>query len=240
MKVLFSNLINFSLIATIFSFIFLKKELAIFFLAFALLASLISLFIINSHNKKIYFLIVILLGALIFFVNSERQKSMAIREKINLENIKLEEDRKQKEILELEKQNNFNLEASVADIYESIKIGSDKSVILDKAYAMIAKAKSEEDIADTKSFLDLGKAYEVAALVGVPGASELAFTNYNKYCNLEPKDSACYITLAKFLLLDKTKKKEALRIIRFAIPLSKNEEETKNIKDIIAYINSIK
>lgn len=240
MKVLFSNIINLSLIFSIFSFIFFKKELGIFFIATALLTSIASLFLINNKNKKIYFLIILLLSVLAIFINSERQRNIISKERIRLENIKLEEERKQKEILELEKQNNFNLDLSVAEIYESIKNGADKNIILDKAYQMIAKAKSKEDITNPKSFLDLAKTYEVAALVGVSGASELAFTNYNKYCNLDPKNSDCYISLSKFLLLDKTKNKEALRIIKLALPFSKSEEETKSIKDMITYINSLK
>jgi hypothetical protein len=214
----------------------LKKELAIFLLSISLIVSIVSLFLIKIKNKKIYILIIILLSIIITFVIKEKQN--LLQEKNRLEMIKSEQERVIR--LELEKKNIFNLEESTNDIYSSIKNGDDKNIILDKAYALISKAKKREDVLNSKSYLDLGKAYEIGALVGVSGASDLAFTNYNKYCELEPKDSNCYITLAKFLLLDKSKKKEALRIIKLALPFSKNEEETKNIKDIINYISALK
>lgn len=161
---------------------------------------------------------------------------MQNREVAALQNLKLEREKR----LELKRKENLSIDENIDELMSLVKTNQDKNVIFDKAYEIIAKAKNREDMLNSKSYLDLGKAYEVAALVGVPGASELAFTNYNKYCNLEPKDSTCYITLAKFLLLDKSKNKEALRIIKFAIPLAKDDAEKKIIQDIIDYIKSLK
>lgn len=236
MKILFSNLINISLVLSLFSFIFSKRELGIFLLAFCLLCLLMSLFIVNHKSKKIYFLILTLICSLLFFAYSYNQKRLIEREIVRLENIKIEENR----LLQIEKKNNMSVEDEINVLFELIKSNQDKNIIFDKAYEIIAKAKNREDVLVSKSYLDIGKAYEVAALVGIPGASELAFTNYNKYCNLEPKDSTCYITLAKFLLLDKSKNKESLRIIRLAIPLAKDDAEKKMIQDIIDYIKSLK
>jgi Ca2+/Na+ antiporter len=236
MKVLFSNLINLGLLFSFLSFIFLKKELTIFFIALTLLSSVIALFLVDNKSKKIYILILVLLACILFFLNVERQKQVQAQEKVRLDVIKLEEDKK----IQVEKKNNMSVEDSINDLYSSIKNSDSKNIIFDKSYEIIAKAKKNEDVSNSKSYLDIGKAYEVAALVGVPGASELALSNYNKYCNLEPKDSVCYITLAKFLLLDKSKTKETLKIIKQAVPLAKDEVEEKLIAEIISYINSIK
>ena len=234
MKILFSNLINISLILSLFSFLFSKKELGIFLLSFCLLCALMSLFIINHKNKNIYFLILILICSLSFFAYLYNQKRLAERESVRLENIKIEENK----ILEIEKKNNMSIDEDISELLIMVKNNQDKNIIFDKAYEIIAKAKKKEDTLNSKSYLDLGKAYEVAGLIGITGASDLAFTNYNKYCNLEPKDSTCYITLAKFLLLDKSKNKEALRIVKFAIPLAKDDTEKKMIQDIIDYIKN--
>lgn len=172
-------------------------------------------------SKKVYFLI---LACLISFVCiSKYIKSFILDKNIEVSKIEI---KKSDEML--------------SDIYEDAKNGVDKKVLIDKVYNAISAARLSIDKNNTQTYLDLGKTYEVAALFGIDNAKDLALQTYNEYCKLEPNNPDCYTTLAKFLLLDVTRKKEAIILAKTALRLSRSTQETKTINELITYMENLK
>ncbi len=172
-------------------------------------------------NKKVYFLILVGLITLICII---KIKTRVVRDSENIQVVKIK-----KTVNEL-----------LGDIYTDVDNGAPRQILIDKIYKATTEAKSLLNKNESKTYLDLGKAYEVATLLGVGGAADAALESYNEYCKLEPNNPDCYTTLAKFLLLDVTRKKEALILARTALRLSRSAQETKTINELIAYMETLK
>lgn len=175
-------------------------------------------------NQKVYFLILILFFLFFFTYVIYNTKSI-IKENKNRQDIQIERN---------------VVDELIFDIYKDVDDGASRQVTTDKVFTLVEKAKSLINKNETQTYLDLGKAYEVGALLGMDNASDLALQTYNEYCKLEPNNPDCYTTLAKFLLLDKSRKKESLALVKIALTLSRSEEETKSISELVAYIENLK
>ena len=98
-------------------------------------------------------------------------------------------------------------------------------------------AISKATTSNPKSFFDLARAYEIATILGVEGAGDNAYTNYVKYCELDPLNSECYAAIAKFLALDDNQKKNALRFAQKALNLSKTKEDALKYNALVEYLS---
>ncbi len=179
-------------------------------------------------NQKVYFLILILIFLFFFTYVIYNTKSI-IKENKNRQGIQIKIQIERNLVDEL-----------IFDIYKDVDDGASRQATTDKVFTLVEKAKSLINKNETQTYLDLGKAYEIGALLGMDNASDLALQTYNEYCKLEPNNPDCYTTLAKFLLLDKSRKKESLALVKIALTLSRSEEETKSISELFAYIENLK
>ena len=103
--------------------------------------------------------------------------------------------------------------------------------------SLIDFADSKKSTTSPKSYYDAGRVYEMAAVLGVPGASEEAYKNYLAYCQADVYNAECYAVIAKFLAIYPNKKSEALGYAKKALSLSKTKADAIKYNALVEYLS---
>jgi hypothetical protein len=236
MRVILSNLLNISIVLFLITFVFAlfsgKFNYVAYVLMVTILLSLASLFIFKIKNKNIHFLILSALISLFFisFLNQKYIKNeIVIKNKIDTEtNIASAKNIKE-----------ASTESLIQDIQIDIKNNVDKEIVKEKIIYTIQKAEERKDKNISSTYLTLGHTYEIAFISGFPNSGSKALEAYNQYCLLDPNNTNCYATIARFLILDKNRKKEAIVFAKKALELAKDEQETENYNKLLNYIENL-
>ncbi len=241
MRPLLSNLLNISITLFVISFIYsvfnLTFNIPVYFIFFIITISLFSIFLVKSKSKKMYILIVLSFLCLFilsylntkYLTNVNTKNNSEISDDINKTNKNL--------VMGAEKE--ASTESLIQDIQIDIKNNIDKEIIKEKILYTIQKAEERKDKNLSISYLDLGHVYEIAFVSGYSEAGSKALESYNQYCLLEPNDANCYATVARFLIIDKNRKKEAIIFAKKALELSKDGQETENYNKLLNYIEKL-
>ncbi len=118
--------------------------------------------------------------------------------------------------------------------------GTSKSTTADIQVALKSLmdfADSKKSTTSPKSYYDAGRVYEMATVLGVPGASSEAYKNYMTYCQADVYNAECYAVIAKFLAIDPSKKSDALGYAQKALSLSKTRADAIKYNALVEYLS---
>ena len=257
-QILLSSVLTVSLFLSLISYFFIDSyNFSIFFIVLFLVTCLFSLFFFKKELKpkqKIKLILASLFSVLLiiifsFFYNHEREE-MNNQEKSSLKNaesVKSKREEKEKE----------SIENMLQDLQIKIQNKESQENILLYVQNMIAKANSNLSRDNTKSYLDLAKAYEAAYVIDILKDKNYALNTYYEYCKLEPNDPECYASIARFMIADRDNytenakekdtinnpkkisnktKDEILKFANKALTLARSEKEISVYNSLVEYI----
>lgn len=218
-KQIFANLINISILMSILGLLF-SHNLSFWFLFILIILSIISLFLFDFKNKKIYFLIFVSIIS-IFLLSYFNLKTVKenISDSVEVENIKQE-----------------SVENMLQNLEIKIKNNESQQNLLEYLNYMINISTQKLSTSTPKSYLDLAKVYEAGYITNLLPNKGNVLNNYYNYCKLEPNDPECYASIARFMALDRSQKDDALKFANRALELARNEQEISSYNALVEYI----
>ena len=138
----------------------------------------------------------------------------------------------------------YNNTDNFENIIENIKIQINRKEnpdeILNRLREIIQIEESKLNTNDKTSYLRIGQVCELLFTINNDTAwSDCAAKRYDEYCAFDINNSECYYTLAKFMLIDNSRRTEAEILIKKAIELAKTKEEIEKYERLISNKNVI-
>ena len=267
-KILLSLALTGSLFLSLISYFILSSyNFSIFFIVIFLATCLFSLFYFKKDLKSKQKIKLIILGlfaiSFIFLLsyfskseslqnnnlsNSQNTNYQVDKKKLeNIDSVKSKRDEKEKE----------SVENMLQDLQIKIQNKESQENILLYVQNIIAKANSNLNKDNTKSYLDLAKVYEAAYVINTLKDKNYALDTYYEYCRLEPNDPECYASIARFMIADRDNytenakekdsinnpkkisnktKDEILKFANKALTLARSEKEIDVYNSLVEYI----